>query len=418
MERPQAQATRPAKSTPPSRRCLALALLVLLGAGTPIASATAEDPLAGAIARWQERIRTSATGRRRGEGDPRRRGAAARPGGAGARRRASAGWRSSRLERVWTDLEAAEYRSGIAGDLRGQMGELEREWQRLGPELGASAAPGPRPAFEPLPAAARALAEAALAQMPVYYDASLDYGRNTAPEYGLFYLGAARAQRDFVALVAGLPRRPAGLPPLAPRSVSGEIAALRDELLTAYAPPLSIDSHPVFIRISALLKEADELTAAGSHYGALLRLLDARARLARLTHPGRSLSAEEAARRGSVFAARPRRESARHQPAAPLPRDRSLSAADPDPEARGGEIAAAIFDDVLPYFPVAARSGPSAHRPSASPRSPSLWSVGPTPETSPIQQVCWQKAWWSRSRGGSASSSRTTATRSSRSDSG
>ena len=360
MERPQAQATRPATSTSPSLRCIALALLGLLGAGSQSGAATTEDPLSRAIARWQERIRTSEPP----DDEVREIRAGAMPLLAQAEQALAQGKRwlaLARLERVWTDLEAADYRSGIAGDLRGQMSELERQWQRLGPELGGDHAPGPRPAFEPLPAAARALAEAALSQMPVFYAASLDYGRNTAPEYGLFYLGAAKAQRDFVALIAGLPRRPGDLPALSPRDASGDIAALRDELLTAYAPPLSIDSHPVFIRISALLKEADELTAAGSHYGALLRLLDARARFARLTHPGRSLSAEEAAWRGSVFAAGLARN----------PRDSSLqrlfletalfSAADADPATGGGEIAAAIFDDVLPSFP--ALLGPAPARP-------------------------------------------------------
>lgn len=344
------RARQQARATPAPPQPVGLALVLVLCAGPALAAGAAPDRLADAIARWQQRLRSPAPV----DDELREIRAGAAPLLAQAEQALAQGKRwlaLSRLERVWTDLEAAEYRSGIAGDLRGQMSELEREWQRLGPELASDRAPGPRPAFELLPAAARALAEAALSQMPVYYEASLDYGRNTAPEYGLFYLGAARAQRDFVALVAGLPRRPAGLAPLAPRDVSGEIGALRDELLTAYAPPLSIDSHPVFIRISALLKEAEELTAAGSRYGALLRLLDARVRLARLTHPGRSLSAEEAARRGADFASR----------LDASPRDTSLqrlfletalfSAADPDPATHGGEIAAAIFDDVLPAFP-------------------------------------------------------------------
>ena len=332
-------------------RALAVAWLLAPVASGVFAAQTARDPLAAAIARWQERIRSTAPI----DDEVRDIRVSSAPLVAEAEQALVQGKRwlaLSRLERVWTDLEAAEYSSGIPGDLRQQMSELEREWQRLAPELGTNRAPGPRPAFEPLPAAARALAEAALAQMPVYFEASLDYGRNTAPEYGLFYLGAAQAQRDFIALLAGLPRRPQAESALAPREVSGEIAALRDELLAAYRPPLSIDRHAVFIRISALLKEADELTAAESLYGALLRRLDAKARLARLAHPGRSLSQEEAARRGAAFAAR----------LAESPRDTTLqrlfletalfSAANPDPAAGGGEIAAAIFDDVLPYFPV------------------------------------------------------------------
>ncbi len=343
---------------------VALITFLAFGGTQPLSATGARDPLAEAIARWQQILRAAPPA----DPEVREIRAGMAPLLAQAEKALGEGKRwlaLSRLERAWTDLEAAEYRtavgSGSAGDLRGQMGELEREWRRLGPLLGANRAPGPRPAFEPLPAAARALAEAALSQMPIYYEASLDYGRNTAPEYGLYYLGAAQAQRDFIALAAGLPRRPRDIPPLAPRAADSEIAALRDELLAVYLPPLSIDSHAVFIRISALLKEADELTAAGSHYGALHRLLDAKARLARLTHPGRSVTAAEAARRGSEIAAR----------LDAAPGDDSLhrlfletalfSAADPDPATRGGEIAAAILDDVLPYLPVVL--GPAPPRP-------------------------------------------------------
>lgn len=314
-------------------------------------SPPAQDALAAAIARWQEKVHSTAPA----DDDVRDIRASSAPLLAEAERALAEGKRwlaLSRLERVWTDLEAAEYSSAIPGDLRHQMSELEREWQRLAPELGTHRTPGPRPAFELLPAAARALAEAALAQMPVYYEASLDYGRNTAPEYGLFYLGAARAQRDFIALVASLPRRPKAWPALSPRGVAGEIAAVRDELLAAYRPPLSIERHAVFIRISALLKEADELGAAGARYGAVLRLLDAKARVARLLHPGRTMSRDQAAARAATYEAL----------LGSSPLDTTLqrlfletalfSAANPDPAAGGGEIAAAIFEDVLPYFPV------------------------------------------------------------------
>lgn len=330
---------------------VALIWLAGFAAALPWPAVAARDPLAEAIVRWQEILRSAPAD------DPEvreiRSGSA--PLLAQAEKALGEGKRwlaVSRLERVWTDLEAAEYRAAIAGDLRGQMGELEREWRRLGPELGAKLGPGPRPAFEPLPAAARALAEAALSQMPVYYEASLDYGRNTAPEYGLYYLGAAQAQRDFITLLAGLPRRPGATAPLAPRAADGEIAALRDELLAAYVPPRSIESHSVFIRISALLKEADELTAAGSHYGALHRLLDAKARLARLTHPGRSMAAVEAARRGSEVAARLDAEGGDDSLQRLFLETALFSAADPDPATRGGEIAAAILEDVMPYFAV------------------------------------------------------------------
>ena len=45
--------------------------------------------------------------------------------------------------------------------------------------------------------------------------------------------------------------------------ISDTPPSIEDELLAAYRPPTSIDSHPIFIRASALLKEARELDAAG-----------------------------------------------------------------------------------------------------------------------------------------------------------
>lgn len=321
----------------------------------------APDPLPGAIARLQVLARTPSPG------DEETAAIRASVGplleDAALALSEGARWLAlSRLERVFTTVVATEYRSGIATDLRGQMDALQREWTRLGPELGQRLTPGPRPAFEPLPASTRALAEAALAQMPIYYAASLDYGRNTAPDYGLYYLGEARAERELLALLAAMPRRPAEQPALAPRAVDAEIAELRDELLAAYIPPRSIDSHDLFIRISSLLKEADELSALESRYGALLRLLDARARFSRFMHPGRTLSGEEALRRGEAVSAR-LDESPRDTSLQRLFLETALfSARHADRIQGGGEIAAAIFEDVLPRFPQLL--GPAPPRPA------------------------------------------------------
>ena len=128
------------------------------------------------------------------------------------------------------------------------------------------------------PAVARALAEAALLQVRAYYEAGLDYGRNTMARDGLFYVGAAQAQRDFVALAGTLlPPSPKPLPPL--RSLAPELDRFEDALLAAYVPPASIDRHSDFIAASASLKEARELDAAGLRYGALYKYLQAAQRL-------------------------------------------------------------------------------------------------------------------------------------------
>jgi hypothetical protein len=131
------------------------------------------------------------------------------------------------------------------------------------------------------PAAVRALAEAALPQVRVFYQASLEYGRSTMPDSGLFYLGSARAQREFAAFCRTLsfpaPRR---APPLRP--LAGELDALEATLLSAYRPPASIDRHSEFITASSTLNEARELDSAGLRYGALLKYLQAALRTALL----------------------------------------------------------------------------------------------------------------------------------------
>jgi hypothetical protein len=127
----------------------------------------------------------------------------------------------------------------------------------------------------------RALGEAALPQVRIYYEASLEYGRNTMPDAGLFYLGVAQAQQEFTAFCRTLSRPSTlGAPPL--RALDPELDALEAEVLAAYRPPASIDRHPEFIAASSTLKEARELNTLGLRYGALLRYLQARLRFAPL----------------------------------------------------------------------------------------------------------------------------------------
>ena len=119
---------------------------------------------------------------------------------------------------------------------------FEAEWERMGGVLRDRLGPPRAGALDGVrPAVVRALGEAALPQARVYYDASLEYGRNTVPEYGLYYLGAARSAAEVVELCRSLSRPgEAKAPPPCARSAR-EIEALEDELLAAYRPPLSID---------------------------------------------------------------------------------------------------------------------------------------------------------------------------------
>jgi hypothetical protein len=186
----------------------------------------------------------------------------------------------NRLAAAREGLSAARYLYSLPGTERQDPKLFEAEWRRVGEVLVAELGQPAASALDGVaPAAARAIAEAALPQVRVYYEASLDYGQNTVPDAGLYYIGAALAQRELAALVRGLGAAPSGpQPPL--RSLEPELAALEAEMLAAYRPPASIDRHVDFIRASAALKEARELDALGLRYGALLRYLQSLQRFA------------------------------------------------------------------------------------------------------------------------------------------
>ncbi len=163
---------------------------------------------------------------------------------------------------------------------RKELAALERTWQALAGTLGA-AAPQPAPFAPATPAAARGLAEVALAQVRINYDAGLEYGRNTQPEFGLLYVGVADAQRQFVTLVRSMPPAAAPARPApAMRSLASEIAGVQAELLSLYVPPASIDRHSEFIAASSSLKEARDYDARGLRYGAMNKFLQGALRTA------------------------------------------------------------------------------------------------------------------------------------------
>src|SRR6185436_7062803 len=112
-------------------------------------------------------------------------------------------------------------------------------------------------------------------------DASLEYGRNTTPESGLFYIGSAQARSRFAAFCREMATT-SGEPAPSLRPLGAELDGLESDLLAAYRPPASIDKHREFIIASSALKAARELDAAGLRYGALLRYLQAAQRVAPL----------------------------------------------------------------------------------------------------------------------------------------
>lgn len=187
-----------------------------------------------------------------------------------------------RLVNTRADLATAVYLSQRPASQKSAAG-FEAEWTRMGKVMQASLAKPSASALQGVqPAALRALGEVAIPQVREYYEASLEYGRNTMPGNGLFYLGNSEGQRAVVEFTRTL-STPSSLQAPPVRSLRGELDALEADLLKAYKPPASIDQHGAFITASSTLKEARELDAAGLRYGALLRYLQAAEQSAPLT---------------------------------------------------------------------------------------------------------------------------------------
>lgn len=341
-----------------------LFLSIAIGAIGVLAASSRPDPLAADVERWTKYVQTN---------DSKdemwlqlKEGAAA---GMTRVEQAMAGGRRflalQRLAAVRPDLDAAVYLLGLPAADRKSDAAFEAAWKRAGRELAPdlkTLAPGVLDGVAP--AAVRGVAEGALPQVKVFYEASLEYERNTQPDSGFYYLGAAKGQRDFAAFCRGLSQPSArNAPPL--RSLAGELDALEGEILAAYKPPASIDRHRDFITASATLKEARELDAAGLRYGAMVRYLQSVLRAAPLTGKAPVLTREEAARRVEEW---------RPKIVAPGGVDQSLAqifleAAEADLAASGAEPpvqASAVVADVLPrYFAALAPAKARSARPDA-----------------------------------------------------
>lgn len=241
-----------------------------------------------------------------------------------------------RFSGVEENLAVAAY---LGQHRAGQLSDFEAEWKRMGNVLRADLGkPSPQAFKDVEPAAVRALAEAALPQVRGYYEASLDYGRNTMPDQGLYYLAGAQAQRDLTAFYRKVSQPTSQqAPPV--RGLKTELDALETEMLAAYRPPASIEKHGQFIGAGSTLKEARELDAAGLRYGALLRYLQASRQLAGIRgNPGPG---------GQALASRIRELDAK---LSAKNVDHSLGRLFLEAAQSGAPDAGAIVQDVLPRY--------------------------------------------------------------------
>jgi len=349
----------PHRTTTAAALLIAALLLPAATPGDPSDPPALKDPLAEEIARWNAFLRSNP-----GSGEI---WDDVRQGSGPALARAETALRDGRpllalhrLAAAREGLAAAAYLLSRTPEQRKDTALFESEWRRMGDALREDLRPPAAPALESMrPAAVRAIGEAALQQVRVYYEASLEYGRNTILDAGLYYLGSAQAQRDLAAFLRSLPAPPSVTPPPL-RALGPELDALEAELLAAYRPPASIDRHTEFIRASGALKEARELDAAGLHYGALLRYLQAVQRLAPLSPSSSASTLEETLR---SFDARLSARGADHTIGRLfLETAQALGGTgkDADPAA-----VQAIADDVLPrYFAALEPARPQAVRPA------------------------------------------------------
>lgn len=342
-----------------------LVAVIASGAWTPSGTG-GEDPLASEVARWSRYLRDNPSK----EQDWVEIRNYVLPAIERTEEALTDGHRYLALQRLAAargNLAARAYVDETPEAQRHDLAAFETEWRRLGTALAADLKTPPSGALAGVtPAAVRAVGEASLPQVRTYYDASIEYARNTMSEYGYFYLGSARGEKDFVAFCRSLSRPlPNGLgaPPL--RSISGEIDALEGDLLSLYRPPASIDRHGDFIAASSTLKEARELDGWGLRYGALLRYLQASLKTAAVRPP----SGLEGAALTERLAGLDRRldASGRDDSIARI----FLEAAQGDlahaEAGRTPDAAAAIAADVLPrYFAALERPKPAPAKPPAA----------------------------------------------------
>lgn len=339
-------------------------LLALAGTLAIVSARRPNDPLAAEIARWSEYVEKNPS---KDEVWLQVKGACS-PLLAGARDALRDGRRYLALQRLaaaYPNLAGSVYSEKRAPGPAKDLASFETEWARMGEVLRSDIAPPAGSSFDGVaPAAVRAMGEAALPQTRAFYESALVYARSTSPEFGLFYIGAAEAQRDFVRFCRTLSAATSSPRPAPPvRPLAGELDALEAKLLSAYRPPVSIDRHPEFIGASSTLKEARELDAKGLRYGALLRYLVSVQRTAALASPvtAPALDRSELTRRLDAFETRLSAEDVDHSVGRLF-----LEGARADVESPSGNlvIATAAATEVLPqYFAALLPARPSVPPP-------------------------------------------------------
>jgi hypothetical protein len=251
--------------------------------------------------------------------------------------------------------------------VKGGLDAFDEEWRKASAAISARGQAPRALDWTHMPAAIRALAEVAQARTVPLLEGARGFAVSTKPEDGLFYVGEARAQAEFVEFCAGLHSQRA-VRPVPLRSILPELLALQQKANDAFQPPRSIELHPRFIALNSTIKLARELDASKSYAGALYQYLDAVRHYAMLSMPTVD-AAKQAELKEEVTGALHKLEAAKQDDSILqilLQRAASQVAHD-DASAPGADewkSAQAILQQVVPAYQAALKSPAGLHRTS------------------------------------------------------
>ncbi|MBK5257357.1 MAG: hypothetical protein JJE39_15125 [Vicinamibacteria bacterium] len=170
---------------------------------------------------------------------------------------------------------------------------LTKEWEEVGRALQLA-----RPGFPVATQAGessfvRALAEQSVGQIDEQYAVAVDYGRISGASAGAYYLGRAEGHLAWALFLSGLPKDSVKDALTLP-SLGMPLAALEEDIVSAYAKHGSTSQHGNFIIANSSLKLARELDQKGWRLGALITMTRSRLAWALATMPSPSTDQEKA----------------------------------------------------------------------------------------------------------------------------
>jgi hypothetical protein len=178
-----------------------------------------------------------------------------------------------KLQNAWTSIAALHFYEKQSAFVKDKEPLLEAEWKKAGRNLAIQERKFTAPALNRLPAAVKAVAQAAILRSRPFYQSSILYGANTSPNQGLYYIGLAKANVDLAAFCLAqnhLPKKTA----LTYAPLDAELSEIEKAVINSYRKSAETEQGR-YINLNSTLKLAGELNKAGWREAALMKYLDA-----------------------------------------------------------------------------------------------------------------------------------------------